>query len=212
MEFRATAQDGSGSATVLIGTGDPLKAPIPLKPDLMEQMKSMAESHGSHGHGKIPSHSKHTFQESSKGNKSMEHQNSPHQERNPKSDGSAHHQHPINQKDLNTNRLKHHQKKNHKSNGMAHHQNPTHHKSHNTTQPAHHNPINQEEKKAERKIHHKLKGNQISALGYDDLRAVNKTRFSKSLPARTIHLNLTGNMRRYVWSINGKVLSESDKN
>ena len=51
VEVRATAQDGSGFSSAVIGTGDLLKAPVPEKPDLIRQMKNMARSHGSHGHG-----------------------------------------------------------------------------------------------------------------------------------------------------------------
>ena len=47
-----------------------------------------------------------------------------------------------------------------------------------------------------------------SASHYNYLKALKKTSFSKNKPVREINLNLTGNMWRYVWSFNGKVLSE----
>ena len=138
IEFKATAQDGSGAATALIGKGEVLKAPSVPKPDLIEAMKIMAKSHNK-GHS----------------NHSMRDQRKPHELPN------------------------HNMKK-------ARHKIPKReesHKSHKST-PAPH---------------------------YDYLKAVRKTSFSKSIPVREIEMDLTGNMWRYVWSINGKTLSEVDK-
>ena len=46
---------------------------------------------------------------------------------------------------------------------------------------------------------------------YDFLRSRESTSFSKDKPVRKIMLSLTGNMWRYVWSMNGKPVSEADK-
>ncbi len=45
---------------------------------------------------------------------------------------------------------------------------------------------------------------------YDKLRSPVSTVLSDKHPVREIRLELTGDMERYVWSINGKVLSEAD--
>ncbi|MFB9054235.1 multicopper oxidase domain-containing protein [Formosa undariae] len=45
---------------------------------------------------------------------------------------------------------------------------------------------------------------------YDYLKSKEKTAFSKDIPVTEILLNLTGNMQRYIWSMNGVPLSESD--
>jgi FtsP/CotA-like multicopper oxidase with cupredoxin domain len=45
---------------------------------------------------------------------------------------------------------------------------------------------------------------------YDSLRSPDSTALSDKHPVREIRLELTGDMERYVWSINGKVLSEAD--
>ncbi|MEH6307188.1 multicopper oxidase domain-containing protein [Olivibacter sp. CPCC 100613] len=47
-------------------------------------------------------------------------------------------------------------------------------------------------------------------FNYDMLKALEKTTFDPSRPKKNYHLTLTGNMYRYVWSINKKVLSEAD--
>ena len=48
-------------------------------------------------------------------------------------------------------------------------------------------------------------------FNYDYLRAPHKTTLDESKPTREMLFNLTGNMNRYVWSINGVPLSETDK-
>ncbi len=53
--------------------------------------------------------------------------------------------------------------------------------------------------------------NGIVTLNYGMLKSPTKTNFKDDRPVRTIHLELTGNMNRYVWSMNNKTLSESDK-
>lgn len=47
-------------------------------------------------------------------------------------------------------------------------------------------------------------------FNYDFLRAKENTAFKANLPVNNILLNLTGNMQRYVWSMNGVPLSETD--
>ncbi len=45
---------------------------------------------------------------------------------------------------------------------------------------------------------------------YDNLRSPVSTAIPKEYPVREIRLELTGDMERYVWSINGKTLNEAD--
>ncbi len=53
--------------------------------------------------------------------------------------------------------------------------------------------------------------NMFSEFNYDYLQAQERTAFSPVQPVREILLNLTGNMQRYIWSMNGVPLSEGDK-
>ncbi|PQV51232.1 CopA family copper-resistance protein [Jejuia pallidilutea] len=48
-------------------------------------------------------------------------------------------------------------------------------------------------------------------FNYDFLKAKESTAFKKDVSVNKLLLNLTGNMQRYVWSINGVPLSETDK-
>lgn len=50
-----------------------------------------------------------------------------------------------------------------------------------------------------------------SQIGYDHLKSPVKTTYPEDAPVKEILLNLTGNMNRYAWSMNGIPLSESDK-
>lgn len=52
-------------------------------------------------------------------------------------------------------------------------------------------------------------GNDV-VLGYDMLRSDTATVLPKNRPWREIEITLSGNMQRYVWSINGKTLSQQD--
>jgi len=46
---------------------------------------------------------------------------------------------------------------------------------------------------------------------YNFLKSTEKTSFPQNVPVNEILLNLTGNMQRYIWSMNGIPLSETDK-
>ncbi|KGE13146.1 multicopper oxidase domain-containing protein [Sphingobacterium deserti] len=48
-------------------------------------------------------------------------------------------------------------------------------------------------------------------LNYNMLRATHSTLLDSTAPVKALHFELTGNMNRYVWSMDNHVLSESDK-
>jgi len=55
-----------------------------------------------------------------------------------------------------------------------------------------------------------MKKDVITTLNYSMLQSLNKTMLPNA-PYKTLEFELTGNMNRYVWSINNKVISEWDK-
>ncbi|WP_245792573.1 multicopper oxidase domain-containing protein [Flavobacterium fryxellicola] len=57
---------------------------------------------------------------------------------------------------------------------------------------------------------HAMNGD-IATLNYGMLKSPTKTTLDKNAPVREIRFELTGNMNRYVWSMDNKVLSEVDK-
>ena len=51
----------------------------------------------------------------------------------------------------------------------------------------------------------------IATLNYAMLKATEKTTLPKDAPLKELRFELTGNMNRYVWSLDNKVISETDK-
>ena len=51
----------------------------------------------------------------------------------------------------------------------------------------------------------------MTYFNYNFLKAKEKTTYNPDIPVNELLLNLTGNMNRYVWSLNGIPLSEADK-
>lgn len=50
-----------------------------------------------------------------------------------------------------------------------------------------------------------------TTLTYDMLKSPSRTNLPSGVPVKELHFMLTGNMNRYVWSMNGKTLSETDR-
>lgn len=52
---------------------------------------------------------------------------------------------------------------------------------------------------------------EIKTLNYAMLKATSKTNLPENAPVKELKFELTGNMNRYVWSLDNKVVSETDK-
>jgi len=69
-----------------------------------------------------------------------------------------------------------------------------------------------EKMKIDESMSHSMNADQnILTLNYSMLKASNKTTLPKDAPVKELRFELTGNMNRYVWSMDNKVLSETDK-
>lgn len=68
-------------------------------------------------------------------------------------------------------------------------------------------------KKSEHSDHsnHTRPSNDIVTLNYAMLKSPTKTTLPKDAPIRELRFELTGNMNRYVWSMDNRVLAETDK-
>ena len=68
-------------------------------------------------------------------------------------------------------------------------------------------------KKSEHSDHsnHTMPSNDIVTLNYTMLKSPTKTTLTKDAPIRELRFELTGNMNRYVWSMDNRVLAETDK-
>jgi FtsP/CotA-like multicopper oxidase with cupredoxin domain len=76
-------------------------------------------------------------------------------------------------------------------------------------------PLNNTEQNHRQHGHHnKYNSNALSdivTLNYAMLESPSKTNLPSNVPVKELYFELTGNMNRYVWSLNNKVISESDK-
>ncbi len=73
------------------------------------------------------------------------------------------------------------------------------------------NPEMKMDDKMNHSNHSMPKKQDIVTLNYGMLKAPNPTTLPKDAPVRELRFELTGNMNRYVWSMDNKVLSETDK-
>tara|TARA_R110001599_G_scaffold318898_1_gene528611 strand:+ start:10410 stop:12632 length:2223 start_codon:yes stop_codon:yes gene_type:complete len=73
------------------------------------------------------------------------------------------------------------------------------------------NPEMKMDSKTDHSSHSMNASQDIVTLNYGMLRAPQPTTLPKDAPVRELRFELTGNMNRYVWSLDNKVLSESDK-
>jgi FtsP/CotA-like multicopper oxidase with cupredoxin domain len=59
--------------------------------------------------------------------------------------------------------------------------------------------------------HQQKKSPKITTLNYAMLKSPSKTSLPSDVPVKELRFELTGNMNRYVWSLDNKVISETDK-
>ena len=180
IEFKATAQDGSGLAVAVLGQGQLLKAPSIEKPDPIKFIKEMTEQHH-HASSPLPSPNSGPYK-NHKPHKNLTAETKTHEYRHDSISSAITH----GKKQNHNNHLQEKIITDSKNHSHKHSKDPVSHKNNFPAKM----PI---------------------AQHYDHLISKEKTNFSKSLPVREIEMRLTGNMWRYVWSINGKLLSESDK-
>jgi len=157
IEFKITAQDGSGTASAFLGDGEILKAPDIPRPDKIGMMMKMAKMDMKMGAHALKYRPKKDERYEMKKEYGMQ-----------KSDERMA---SMKKGDSNSNQIKISEKTAMKMNDKEN----------------------------------------SSPYTYDYLKSPKKTNFDKEIPVKEILLNLTGNMQRYIWSMNGVPLSEADK-
>ncbi|WP_373056670.1 multicopper oxidase domain-containing protein [Zunongwangia sp. H14] len=204
LEVRAMAQDGSGTATAYLGEGPVVKAPVLPEPDLIEKMKRMMSMDMKMGApaskfrpGKNDSIQVMKKYSMDMGNMNMENKK-------------------MGQKETNMPAMKMDKMdmKKEDTSKMAH-------------QAMDHAQMDMEKEEmqdedmegmklgyvvpADKVIGDNMKTGANPQFNYNFLKSPVKTTFEGEKPVREMLFNLTGNMNRYVWSINGVPLSETDK-
>ena len=194
-EFKASAQDGTGSASVWIGMGEKVHAPVKPMPNMYALMDHGSMGHGSMDHSKMD-HSK--MEESQMDHSKMDHSKMD----QPKMDHSKMDHSKIDQPEMDHSNMDHskinqptmdHSKMVHGSGSVDDHKGhnlspatPTVDKEPNTSGP-------------------------LELLTVNDIEAISKTSFPKERPRYDVTLNLDGDMERYIWLINGKAIHQ-DRN
>lgn len=189
LEIRATSQDGSGQSSAFLGSGEVLNAPEVSKPDLIKQMTKMMAMDMKMGAPAI------------KLNPSKNDSIKKMKKYAMKMDGMQMDMQKDDMKKMtkDSSKMKH--------NGMAH------------------DHMQMKDDKIdmnggmdmgyvipkEKVIGDNMKTGGNPEFSYNYLRAPENTEFEDDKPIREMLFNLTGNMNRYVWSINGVPLSETDK-
>ncbi|MFT4565065.1 MAG: CopA family copper-resistance protein [Saprospiraceae bacterium] len=182
IELRATAQDGSGYSSVFLGAGDPLEATVIPSPDKIKMMTMMASMDMKMGAPAIK------FRPSK-----------PNPQKLMEKYGMSHDMNSMGNMEMNNDEPMEKQAKD-MGNGQMNH-----------TQG----------KEMDKNKGMKMKGmkemkdlsmiNMSEDFEYNYLKAKEKTNYGPYAPVNEILLNLTGNMNRYIWSLNGIPLSETDK-
>ncbi len=211
IEFRATVQDGSGAAVAYIGNGEILPAEILPRPDKIQMMQEMARMKmkmGAHALKFRPGKDERFEMKEEYGMKmddmkgmemngtmKMDHSNMKMEEMandTPMDSTMTHMDHSkMENGELNP------------PSGRA-----------RMAEPAKSKMIDMKGKDPSTMEGMDLPSSEagmFSEYNYDYLKSPEKTTFEKDTPVNEILLNLTGNMNRYIWSMNGVPLSETDK-
>lgn len=238
-EFRATAQDGTGYSSTFIGSGEKVFAPDIPRPNLflvdhsMHDMKGMDDMNGmdhdmssmKHTSAKAMintegvNHSKHAMKPPMDHSK-MDHDMSPMKyttaEKMPKTEGLDYSVHTMTAS-------MDHSKMGHDASAMknneSHAKMTMDHSAHAMKAPMDHSKMDHgqhqmmmpkipEKKRVSLPI---VKTKTIAYLSdYKNIKSLSSTSLPKGAPERLVKLELTGNMERYVWSLNNKTLKEKD--
>ncbi|QHI36567.1 Copper resistance protein A [Kordia antarctica] len=176
IEFKITAQDGSGTASAFIGNGKVLPAmdiPRPDKIGMMQKMAKMDMKMGAHALKFQPGKDERHKMKDEYGMQ-MDNMQGMNMDNSEKKDDTM--------KNMDHSKMK----------GME---------------------MNSDDSMKGMKTDtlQKMEGMGLfSEYNYNYLKSPEKTVYDKNIPVKEILLNLTGNMNRYIWSMNGLPLSETD--
>ncbi len=203
MEFRITAQDGSGMASAFLGTGDVLAAPDVPRPDKIAMMQTMAKMKMKMGAPALKANpgKDERYEMKEKYGMQMDGMKMDSSKMNMTKDSMA----------MDSSKMDHSKmdmKKDSSSmKGMDHSKMDM---KNDTTMMDMEKPSKMDMSSDMKKDG--MKGMDLfSEYKYDYLKSPEKTTYDKDIPVNEILLNLTGNMNRYIWSMNGVPLSETDK-
>ena len=182
IEIRATAQDGSGQTSAFLGEGVLMSAPNVPRPNKIQMMKDMAKMDMKMG--------------------------APALKTNPKKDErfEIKKKYGMKMKDMEHGEMQ-----------MKENKKPMPEMQHQNHQEMQHDTMTKKKMEGMQHGQMNMDGGDMAGMNmgndfsYDFLKSPNPTTYPEGTPVKEILLNLTGNMNRYVWSLNGVPLSETDK-
>lgn len=204
MEYRIMAQDGSGTASAFLGEGKVIEAPEVPKPDKIAMMQEMAKMDMKMGAPALkfnpgkddPYKMKAKWGMKMEGMK-MEGMDHSEMDSSPEAIKKEVMDHSKMEMPIDSTKTKEmdHSKMDHSKMDMEREGDSISSDGKYTT-----------------KEDGEMQGMQMfSEYNYDYLKSPEKTTYEEDVPVNEILLNLTGNMSRYVWSLNGIPLAETDK-
>lgn len=247
IEFRITAQDGSGMASAFLGSGQVIEAEDVPRPDKIAMMQEMAnmkmkmgapalkfqpkkderfEMQDKYGMQMEKMEMDHSKMDMQKDTMTMDHSKMDHSKMEMKKMNDSLHMNEVKPA------LQHEKVKDTVQHNIKHDELPSIPEPMNEMDHSKMNHDKMEMKKDTMMMDHskmdmkktskmdmngdmKMDGMQemdmFSEYNYDYLKSPEKTSYEKDVPVNEILLNLTGNMNRYIWSMNGVPLSETDK-
>jgi hypothetical protein len=197
VEIRAMAQDGSGTTSAFLGSGNSILAPVLSRPDKIGMMMKMAKMDMRMGAPAM------------KLNPSKEKPQEMMENWGMKMDGKM----KMDQSGMDHSKMKmkpetkSSMKMSDKDSSMMS-MNQSHMKPNDSMEKS----MGKDQKMEMKDSMAQMPGmNMFSEYNYDYLKSTEKTSFDKDVPVNEVLLNLTGNMWRYIWSMNGVPLAEADK-
>lgn len=221
-EFRITAQDGSGTASAYLGNGEIIAAPTVPKPDKIAMMQKMAKMDMKMGAPALKFNPKkdepYKMKEKwgmkiEKGMKMEDTEGMNHSKMNqtpeiPKKDtmkGMDHSKMKMPVDSTKTTEM------DHSKMGMLQDSMKAKDVDQSMMEMKMEPDSIPSDKKYTTTTNDGMQGMELfSEYNYDYLKSPEKTTYDKNVPVNEILLNLTGNMSRYIWSLNGIPLSETD--
>ncbi len=227
MEFRITAQDGSGKASAFLGEGEILEAPEVPKPDKIGMMQKMAKMDMKMGAPALkfnpgkdePYKMKEKWGMQMDNGMKMEGMDPSEMNQSPEAlnqDGMDHPRMGMPMDSINTNGIipsKMEMSEDSTKTQEIDHSKMDHSKMDHSMMAMKIKPdsISSNEKYTSKKDGGMQGMGLFSEYNYDYLKSPEKTTYQQDVPVNEILLNLTGNMSRYIWSLNGIPLSETDR-
>ncbi len=200
LEIRATAQDGSGQTSAFLGIGEIVAAPDVPRPDKIGMMKEMAGMKMKMGAPALKANPKKDDRFAMKEKYGMQ-----------VDEGMDTVPHDKMKMDMPMDTMPHDKMKMEKPNDKMKMDMPMDTVPHDKMKM----DMSHEKMDMNMPTDKPMEGmsgmNMSSDFSYDFLKSPKKTTYPKDAPVKEILLNLTGNMNRYIWSLNGVPLSETDE-